>query len=56
MEARDFAAEKAYVENLNDAIEVLISVTPTEKVWDEHILSAIRNLNEIKCYFKNSMD
>lgn len=56
MEKKDFTVEKGYVEKLNDAIEVLIGVTPTEKDWDEGILRAIRSLNEIKCYFQNSIE
>lgn len=56
MEEKDFTTEKTYVENLNDAMEVLIGIVPTEKDWDNRILRAIRNLNEIKYYFKNGME
>lgn len=56
METKNFETEKTYVENLEDAIEVLVGVTPTEKEWDDDILRAIRNLNEIKCYLKNSIE
>jgi len=42
-----------YVQYLEDAIETLLGVEPTDKSsWDEAILRAVRNLNEIKCYLK----
>lgn len=45
-----------YVENLQNAIDVLIGVEPKDpNSWDEHILRAIRDVNEVKCYFQNQL-
>lgn len=43
-----------YAEWLEDIIDVLISVEPQNAdVMDKSILRAIREANELKCYFKN---
>lgn len=45
---------KNYAESLEDIIDVLISVEPQNAdVMDKSILRAIREANELKCYFKN---
>ena len=47
---------RTYVENLQDVIDVLISIEPQNPdTWDESILRAIREVNEVKCYFKNQL-
>lgn len=47
---------KNYVESLEDIIDVLISVEPQNAdVMDKSILRAIREANELKCYFKNQL-
>lgn len=46
----------SYVKNLQDVLDVLISVEPKNPdTWDEEILRAIREVNEIKCYFVNQL-
>lgn len=47
---------RTYVENLQDVIDVLISVEPQNPEYsDESILRAIREVNEVKHYFKNQL-
>lgn len=47
---------KNYVESLEDIIDVLISVEPQNAdVMDKSILRAIREANELKCYFRNQL-
>lgn len=47
---------KNYAESLEDIIDVLISVEPQNAdVMDKSILRAIREANELKCYFKNQL-
>jgi len=47
---------KNYAEWLEDIIDVLISVEPQNAdVMDKSILRAIREANELKCYFKNQL-
>jgi hypothetical protein len=47
---------KNYAEWLDDIIDVLISVEPQNAdVMDKSILRAIREANELKCYFKNQL-
>ena len=46
----------SYVKNLQDVLDVLISVEPKNPdTWDEGILRAIREVNEVKCYFVNML-
>lgn len=45
-----------YVEKLQDVLDILISVEPkSPDTWDEYILRAIREVNEVKYYFKNML-
>ena len=45
-----------YANNLEDVIDVLIGVTPTDpETWDQPILKAIREVSEIKYYFLNQI-
>lgn len=47
---------KNYAESLENIIDVLISVEPQNAdVMDKSILRAIREANELKCYFKNQL-
>jgi|GEM_PF-2166990 hypothetical protein len=47
---------KNYAEWLDDIIDVLISVEPQNAdIMDKSILRAIREANELKCYFKNQL-
>ena len=47
---------KNYAEWLEDIIDVLISVEPQNAdVMDKSILRAIREANELKCYFRNQL-
>lgn len=47
---------KNYAESLEDIIDVLISVEPQNAdVMDKSILRAIREANELKCYFRNQL-
>lgn len=47
---------KNYAEWLDDIIDVLISVEPQNAdVMDKSILRAIREANELKCYFRNQL-
>ena len=47
---------KNYAEWLDDIIDVLISVEPQNAdVIDKSILRAIREANELKCYFRNQL-
>ena len=47
---------RTYVENLQDVIDVLASIEPKNpETWDESILRAIREVNEVKHYFKNQL-
>ncbi len=47
---------KNYAEWLEDIIDVLISVEPNNAdVMDKSILRAIREANELKCYFRNQL-
>lgn len=47
---------RTYVENLQDVIDVLISVEPQNPEYsDESILRAIREVNEVKHFFKNQL-
>ena len=47
---------KNYAEWLDDIIDVLISVEPQNAdEMDRDILRAIREANELKCYFKNQL-
>lgn len=44
------------VENLQDVLDVLIGVEPKDPdSWDESILRAIREVNELKWFFKNKL-
>lgn len=46
----------SYVKNLQDVLDVLMSVEPKNpEVWDESILRAIREVNEVKSYFQNQL-
>lgn len=46
----------SYVKNLQDVLDVLMSVEPKNpEVWDESILRAIREVNEVKSYFHNQL-
>lgn len=45
---------KEYIEKLNGAIATLLAVKPDEEM-DDQILKTVRDLNEIICYFKNSL-
>lgn len=46
----------SYVKNLQDVLDVLMSVEPKNPdTWDEGILRAIREVNEVKCYFLNQL-
>jgi hypothetical protein len=43
---------KTHFEKLQDVLDVLIGVEPKNPdYWDEHILRAIREVNEVKWYF-----
>ena len=43
---------KAHFKKLQDVLDVLIGVEPKNpEYWDEHILRAIREVNEVKWYF-----
>lgn len=42
---------KTHFEKLQDVLDVLIGVEPKNPDWDEHILRAIREVNEVKWYF-----
>lgn len=59
MEQKNQAVEqqlKNYVEKLQDVLDVLIGVEPKNPdTWDESILRAIREVNEVKCYFQNQL-
>ena len=45
-----------YVKNLENVIDVLIGVAPTDpETWNEPILQAIREVSEIKYYFLNQI-
>ncbi len=60
MEQTNQAAEqlqlRTFAENLQDVLDVLISVEPKNPdTWDECILRAIREVNEVKCYFQNQL-
>ena len=60
MEQTNQAAEqlqlRTYAENLQDVLDVLISVEPKNPdTWDDSILRAIREVNEVKCYFTNQL-
>ena len=49
-------SKKNYAEWLEDIIDVLISVEPQNAdVMDKSILRAIREANELKCYFRNQL-
>lgn len=43
-----------YIKMLDGAIATLLAVKPEEEM-DAQILNSLRDLNEIKCYFKNSL-
>ena len=46
----------SYVKNLQDVLDVLISVEPKNPdTCDEGILRAIREVNEVKAYFQNQL-
>lgn len=48
--------ELKYVEMLQDVVDVLVSVEPKNPtIWDESILRAIREVNEVKYFFKNQL-
>ena len=49
-------SKKNYAEWLEDIIDVLICVEPKNAdEMDRDILRAIREANELKCYFKNQL-
>ena len=43
-----------YIKMLDGAIATLLAVKPDEEM-DDQILKTVRDLNEIICYFKNSL-
>ena len=44
---------KSNIEKLQDVLDVLIGVEPKDPAtWDESILRAIREVNDVKCYFQ----
>lgn len=43
---------KNYSEKLQDVLDVLMGIEPKDPDWDESILRAIREVNEVKWYFK----
>lgn len=44
--------ETKYIDKLNNVIDTLLAIKPDADL-DERLLEAIRDVNEIKCYFKN---
>jgi hypothetical protein len=47
---------KSNIEKLQDVLDVLIGFEPKNPdAWDDAILRAIREVNEVKCYFKNQL-
>lgn len=47
---------KSNIEKLQDVLDILMGVEPKNpEWWDEGILRAIREVNEIKCYFQNQL-
>lgn len=47
---------KSNIEKLQDVLDVLIGLEPKNPdAWDDAILCAIREVNEVKCYFKNQL-
>lgn len=47
---------KNNVEKLQDVLDVLIGLEPKNPdAWDDAILRAIREVNEVKCYFTNQL-
>ena len=51
-QAAEQQLNKTYFEKLQDVLDVLIGLELKDpEYWDEHILRAIREVNEVKWYF-----